>query len=122
MTYIWMDETKIQIIALSWSLIGISILLGIGIFIPSEKINIVDANTRIGETVIITGNVIKASYRDNVNFIDIKDESANITIVFFEELNFEVGKGDKISAEGKIQAYKNELELIAQQIWCINCG
>ncbi|MEK6923380.1 MAG: OB-fold nucleic acid binding domain-containing protein [Nanoarchaeota archaeon] len=117
-----MDETKIQIITLAWSLIGITILLGLSVFISPEKINIIDANTKIGETVTITGDVIKASYRENVNFITVKDNSANITIVFFEKPNFEVAKGYKIYAKGKIQTYKNELELIAQQIWCINCG
>ena len=117
-----MDETKIQIIALAWSLIGISILLGISIFVQPEEINIIDANTEIGETVIITGDVISATYRDNVNFIDIKDDSSNITIVFFEEPTSKVSKGNTISAKGKIQVYKNGLELIAQEIWCINCG
>lgn len=117
-----MDETKLQIIALAWSLIGITILLGLSTFILAEKINIIDANTKIGETVTITGYVIKASYRENVNFISVEDDTDNITIVFFEKPDFEVGKGDTIYAKGKIQTYKNELELIAQQIWCINCG
>lgn len=117
-----MDETKLQIIALAWSLIGITILLGLSIFVPPEKINIIDANNNVGETVVITGDVIAASYRENVNFISIEDSSSNITIVFFEKPNFEVGKGDKIYAKGKIQIYKNELELIAQEIRCIDCG
>src|SRR3989338_8621228 len=117
-----MDETKIQIIALAWSLIGISILLGLSIFVLPEEINIIEANTEIGETVIITGDVISATYRDNVNFIDIKDDFSNITIVFFEEPTSKVSKGNTTSAKGKIQVYKNGLELIAQEIWCINCG
>ncbi|MBS3065403.1 MAG: OB-fold nucleic acid binding domain-containing protein [DPANN group archaeon] len=117
-----MGKDIILVIALCWSLIGLTLLLSIGLVYTPPTINISDATNKIDENVIVIGSVVKSSYQDSVNFITIRDVTGKIQIVFFDEPNFKVSKGDIIQVEGEIQEYERKTEIIAKEIRCIDCG
>jgi DNA/RNA endonuclease YhcR with UshA esterase domain len=117
-----MDQDLILIIASCWSVIGLTLLLSISLVYNPSTIDISDAKDKIDKNVIVIGSVVKSSYQDSVNFITIKDETGKIQVVFFEDPNFKVSKGDVIKVKGKIQQYNSMSEIIAKEIRCIACG
>ena len=114
------DNTFIKL-ALLWSLIGIFILMLTAVYTEPETVNVVDLEENLGKTVIVKGVVDHTTYKEKVAFIDLEDNSGKITVVVFDDLPKKVYKKDEISVRGEVEVYKDELEIIAQEIYCIKC-
>jgi DNA/RNA endonuclease YhcR with UshA esterase domain len=117
-----MKDRKLLVIALVWSLIGIFLLILAALFSEPEKVLISNLEENLGKTVIVDGEITRATYRENVAFIDLKDETGEITVVLFKEPAYQVTTGDLIAVKGKVQTYQDELELVADEIICVACG
>lgn len=88
----------------------------------SPNILIKDINEEmINEKVTIQGEITYLYVSKNGHvFLKIKDESGEIKVVVFKNSGlsrvYELEKGQKISVSGKIEEYKDELEIIAKDI------
>jgi len=106
---------KISFIA---SLIGILILIIITNSIPVKLIDIGDIDdSHIGKTVAIQGTIfsIKNYEEDNFQKMIIKNESALIHVISNSKTSIEKIP-DSIMIIGKVEEYKNELQINADQI------
>jgi len=117
-----MKDRKLLVISLAWSLIGIFLLMLVAIFTEPQETLIANLEENLGKTVIVNGDVTKATYKENVAFIDIKDKTGKVSVVLFEKPAYQVVSGDAISVKGKVQIYKDELEIVADEIACLACG
>lgn len=113
------DKTLIKI-ALVWSLLGLFILLLIAAFSEPATIKIAEMEQNVGKTVIIFGNVENTKY-GRTSFIDLSDVTGNTTAVIFDNPDNKTKIGDYIGVKGKIQVYKNNFEIIADEIRCVRC-
>jgi len=115
------DSTLVKI-SLAWALIGIFILLVIANFAKPQEVKISELENNIGKSVVLQGNVARAVYKESVSFIDLSDNTGKTTIVLFGSPKENVTSGDFIAAKGKVSVYRNEIELIADDIICLKCG
>ena len=114
------DRTFIKL-ALAWSMAGIFLLILVANFTAPPEVNLIDLESNIGKKVVVEGEVDSTSYKEKVSFIDLQDNTGKTTIVVFEDLPNKVYKKDKIRVEGEVSEYKGQLEIIADEIFCINC-
>jgi len=84
-------------------------------FTEPEIVEIVQLNDHLGRTVVINGAVTSTHYTENANFIDVSDQTGDITVVVFEPLQ-ELPQGTQLRITGKPELYKGELEIIAREI------
>lgn len=115
------DKTLIKI-ALAWSLIGIAALLFISEYSEPDRIKIIELGDHTGKIVYIQGIVAKTTYAEKVTIFEVDDGTSDIKVVAFEKMNKTIDKGDEIVVYGKVDTYKNELEVIANKIDCLKCG
>ena len=113
------DNTFLKL-SLAWSLIGIFLLLLLAYFSEPQAIKISDMEQNVGKSVVIFGTVENARY-GSTSFIDLSDETGNTTIILFAEPQNKTQAGETIGAKGKVQFYKNNFELIADEIRCVKC-
>lgn len=109
------DKTLLKL-ALAWALIGIVALMFISEYTEAPTIKIIELGEHMGKSVYIQGNVTKATYTDKVTIFDISDGTSEITAIAFEQMNKTIKKGDAIKIFGKVDTYKNELEVVIDRI------
>jgi len=115
-----MDNKLILKISITMSIIGI---IGLYIF-TSVSLNVVDVreiSNFIGERVTVEGTVDKYYVsKDGHVFFDLHDFSGLVKVVAFRNSNIEqaykIEDGKEITVTGKVQEYKNDLEIIASVI------
>ena len=117
-----MKDSGLLKIALIWSLIGLFILIAIALFTKPPELAISELEHHMDATVVVRGFVEDASYKETVSFIELSDETGEIQIVIFEDLEKRVYEKDQIAVQGKVSMYKGELEIIADEIICLRCG
>lgn len=75
-----------------------------------------------GKQVTLNGVINSYSVVNGNIFIRLGDGTGNITVVMFERAArnqkdaYELKEGDIIAADGQVNVYKNELEIIANKI------
>ena len=114
-------QKKILTISLIWALLGLFILSLISIFLPTPQIKISDLDENIGRTVLVSAEVTGISYSKNAVFVDLADETGNVTGVFFGTFENSVIRGDKVAVKGKVQLYNGDTELVIQELVCLIC-
>ena len=76
----------------------------------------------VGENVLVSGVIKSYSESQGHVFMDIDDGTGEIKVVIFENTAknqahvYGLGVGGKVIVEGKVQIYKNELEIIADSV------
>lgn len=111
-----MQEKNMKIAAISVSLLGILLLLFISEKIEPKKINISDINqNNLNQYVKINANITKLKYTPKILITTIQDNTSNITMIAYTNKTY-IKKGQQIQVIGKIKKYKQELEIIAEQI------
>lgn len=116
-----MKDPGLLKIALIWSLIGIFILIAVALFTEPPELIISELGQHMGKNIVVRGVVEDASYKETVSFIELADESGQITIVIFGQLEKRVYEGDQIAVRGRVAEYKGELEVIAEELACLRC-
>lgn len=117
-----MKDSALLKIALIWSLIGIFVLIAVALFTEPPELAISDLEQHMGKNIVVRGFVESASYKEKVSFIELADESGEIQVVIFEQVEKKVYTGDQIAVRGRVAEYKGELEVIAEEIACLRCG
>src|SRR3989338_203148 len=98
------DNTFLKL-ALIWSLVGLFLLMVIATFSEPKTITISEMEQNIGKSIVISGIVGSASYKNSASFITLTDETGNTTIVLFDNPTNKTSTGNKIAAMGRIQVY-----------------
>ena len=114
------DKTFIKI-ALGWSILGLFLLILIAAFTAPPQVSVIELESNMGKTVAAQGVIDSTSYKEKVAFIDLRDGTGKITVVVFEDLPNKVYKNDEIRVKGKVSEYKGQLEIIADEIFCMSC-
>lgn len=115
------DKSLIHI-AFALAIIGIIGLFIVTQFIgPAEmKIGKITAS-EAGQIAKIRGVVDSYYTKDGNVFLDVND-SSTIAVIMFQSVAknnpavYSIQKGDNVTIEGKIQLYKNELEIVANSV------
>ena len=116
-----MKDKALLKLAFLWSLVGIIILICIAFFTEPELVDISELEDEIGKTIIIQGKVIETNYKSKVTFFSINDGTGEVTTVMFDTPSESLEADDKVQVKGKVEYYKGELEIIADEIVCLEC-
>lgn len=115
-------DQSLMKIALIMVIVGIILLFLITIFIGTKEMTIGNVDERaIGQIIEIKGTVNSYFTKDGHVFMNINDGD-EIQVVIFEKdakvipIAYEIKNGDNLSLEGKVQLYKDELELVVSSL------
>ena len=115
-----MDNKLILKISLAIAMIGI---IGLYVFTSTSQnfMEISQIPDYMGQRVSVEGTVDKYyTSKDGHVFFDLHDMSGIVKVVAFRNSNIEAAynlqEGEKIILTGKVQEYKNDLEIIASKI------
>lgn len=121
-----MNEKHLFKLAIICSIIGLIAVVAASQFIEVKAISIENAmQAKEGDYVKITGSVTNIRQTEKAAFLEVKDETGEMTVVAFadnkgliqeEALPPFLEKGDKVSIEGKISIYNGKTELLAESI------
>ena len=112
----FMDILKISI---SIAIVGIVALFFLTQFNNENTIKI--SELKIGQVAKVTGMVtsVYVSKNDNV-FLKVADNTGEISVVAFKSSNideaYDLENGEQVSVTGRVEEYKNSLEIIAKEI------
>ncbi len=100
-------------------MLGIFFLFTFSYFIEYKELEISSIDySSLGMNVKVIGYVKnKPILKNNVLLFSISDESnKSINVVMFNVKQFNISKDDLVLVIGKIEEYKNELEIVAKSI------
>lgn len=108
-------------IAVLVSIIGILAIFVVKSYSSDLDVPISEANSYLGRSIAVSGEIKKVFISpSNTGFIDLEDNTGTITIVVFSssklDIVYDLKEGNTISVVGKVQEYKDELEIIAKEI------
>ena len=114
-----MKETTLLKIALICSLIGL-----IALYFISARIDIKDYkpnvfNRNIGDDVNLKGTITKISDKGNVVFIDVSQQNSVPVVLFRDNDNLNLKKGDNVEVIGKVQEYNGKPEIVANKVMVV---
>ena len=113
-----MNENTLLKLSLIFSILGILIVLFISETVPVKLYEISEiTEEKIDETVRIQGTVKRTSDTPEILIINLEDETGTITIILFkndEEISLE--KNQRVEIIGNVTEYKDQLEIVADQI------
>ncbi len=113
-----MNESTLFKIALSFSLVGIFIIL---IMAETLEIRLYEISSitekNLDEKVKIQGSVISLRDTPGLTILDINDDTGIMKVVLFKEDDqITINKYDDLELTGKVIKYKNYLEIEAETI------
>ena len=114
-----MESANLLKLALFLSILGLFILCIIANFVPPPKVNLVDVESRLGQKIIVEGEVVKATIMPTVTFLDITDGKNKVTAILFGLPNERLSKGDRVRIFGSVARYKGETEMIITELTLI---
>lgn len=111
-----MDILKISIIV---AIVGLVSLFFISKVFTEEVTEI--SELKIGQMERISGMVTSVYVsRDSHVFLKVADKTGEITVVAFKNSNideaYDLETGEEVSVVGRVEEYKGDLEIIAQEI------
>lgn len=110
-----MNDKKLRMISLIMAVVG-----AIGLAVASYQNTFAEtriyeiSEKMIGKNVAVNGTITSISTRDGNTFITAEDFGSIEIILFDAGLSYK--KGNNITAYGKVNVYKNKLEIIAEKI------
>lgn len=116
-----MENKTLLKISIAVSIVGIITLFIFTRYSLEKTVKIIEIKNFLNQAIKVSGTVnsIRIS-RDGHVFIKLGDETGEINVVMFKGSNTDVAlnleKGQKISVLGKVQEYKDQLEIIANSI------
>lgn len=117
------SDTKLKKISLAVAIIGVGMIYAVTLLIGHQEMQIrAITEDDVGRRVAVNGTVETYRSSEGNVFIKLNDGTGNITVVMFERTArnqqdiYNLKKGDKITVEGQVNVYKNELEIISNSI------
>ena len=117
-----MKDSNLLKLSLSVSLVGLLALLVLSEFVDPTPTAVGELNQKIGDYVYVEGEVESARYGESTAFFTVADETDDILVVVFEELEPSIAEGDLVGVSGEVSLYKGKMEIIADRLVCIRCG
>ena len=112
-----MQEPALFKLSLIISFIGLLILIFISDSIEIKKYNIEDINNKLLEKEVkVSGIITRITETPGLIIFDIQDKTGTITAIAFKETFINLTKNQEIETQGKIQKYKDKLEIQVDQI------
>jgi len=112
-----MQDSKLFKTSLIISVIGTFLILLLSEYSEVELTDINDLGKKQIETMVkIKGTVISARETPGLYILNIRDSASTIPIIIFKEETLNIERGTQIEITGKLTEYKNELEIIAEEI------
>ena len=111
-----MKEHHLLKIALICSLIGLAVLYFISIRIEIKEYKPNTLNKNIGDDVKLKGTITKITDKGDVVFIEVAQLSPVTIVLFSNDDNLKLNKGDNIEVTGELQEYNGKDEVIAEKI------
>lgn len=105
-----MEEKTLLMCSIFFSFLGISVLYLILLNTDVNHSFFIEED--LGKDVRLTGTVMESNSGE-VSFVEI-NTMQHIPVVFFEELNVDVG--EEIEIIGRVEYYNNELEIIGKKL------
>lgn len=110
------DKKTLLRISIIFSIIGLLLIYISSISIEPEFVKIGDISKEdLGEHIKIRGKIIEETISDGTLFLQLKNNSNEISVVKF---NYKGAKLNKTSVvvSGKVNLYESKLEIIAERI------
>ena len=106
---------KFLALTLVLSVFGLYALMLFANYYQPAEIPIILLQEHLDSEVIITGKVISASHSNETSFLKIRDETAEIRVVVFDNCE-QIKKNAYVSVKGTVDIYQGKLEIIANEI------
>lgn len=111
-----MKEKEVYRLSVFFAVLGLSLVFASDHFFEPEQFEISEIDeSMVGEVVQIKGEVVSYFQSGSNSFIDLKDSSGEIDLVEFDN-DFDISEGDKVTAEGRVDLYEGDLQVIAERI------
>ncbi|MDI6721467.1 MAG: hypothetical protein QMD85_03690 [Candidatus Aenigmarchaeota archaeon] len=111
-----MEDRELKILSLLLTAAGIAGLAAISIQNEYTPVRVYEINENmIGKRVVVNGTIYDISLKDKNVFMTIEDIGF-IKAVAFHPVNISLKKGMNITVYGKVNVYKNELEIIEEKL------
>lgn len=120
------SDKKLIYISLIISVVGFLSMVAITVGIEPKYVPVSHVTSEMTGQEIITQGTIDSYFTNEGNvFIELKNRTSIKVVMFSREANnqpwiYDLRKGDSIAVEGKVQIYKNELEIVADKITAIS--
>ncbi|MEK6807885.1 MAG: exodeoxyribonuclease VII large subunit [Nanoarchaeota archaeon] len=114
------DRTLIKI-SLAWAVAGIFILILTASLLAPLPIKLSELEQNVGKTVLIQGEITKISITTATTFIDLQENETTASVVLFGRPAKPLQEGDIVAAKGKVSEYKDTMELVASEVYCVKC-
>jgi aspartyl/asparaginyl-tRNA synthetase len=118
-----MDDKTLMRISFVIAVAGIAALIAAVQFAEPKMVKISDVNEKlVGQTILVNGTVDSVSIKEGNIFIKLTADKDSIDVVMFKQQAensadaYILKKGDFLTVAGKINFYKNELEIVASSI------
>ncbi len=120
------SDKKLTYFSLAISIIGFLAMVSITLGIEPRQVAVSEITSETIGQEIITQGMIGSYFTNEGNvFIELKNRTSMKIVMFSREAGkqpwvYDLRKGDLIAVQGKVQVYKNELEIIANKISAIS--
>ena len=112
-----MEEENLLKVSLICSLTGILVLLLISESIEIKEYKIKDINRKLlNKDIKIKGTITRITETPGLLIFEVNDQTGTLTVIAFKEEPINITKDQKVEIEGKVQEYKNKLEIVTNQI------
>lgn len=109
------DQSFLARISITIGVIGLLIIYISSLLLTAESVVITNiSRQRAGERVQIVGQVTAVNHNSGTTFLTLKDKTGSIPGVIFSQYN--ISAGEEVVAEGEIDIYQGELEMIVNKI------
>ncbi len=110
-----MEDKHLVRIGLMGTLVAILMLSFIGDVVPQTRVEIKEISQKdVDKGVYVEGTVDRIGVKGTTTFFTLKDETGSVQGVMFNKV--QLNKGQKIGVAGKVQQYKGNLELVADEV------
>ena len=111
-----MKESTLLKVALACSLAGLALLYIVSSNIEFKDYEPIKLDSSLGEDVKLLGTITKITQKDDVAIIEVEHQNVITIILFTDDKNLILAKGDNVEVLGQVQEYKGKNEIIAQKL------
>ena len=116
-----MRENTLLLFSITWSVIGLLLLLLLAFAAEPEFFQISELDTKVGKIVAVQAYVDSVDYAKEVVFLKLNDNTGEILAVLFDQPKDEILVDDIVAIKGKVQIYKGQLEIVVEELQCLSC-
>tara|TARA_Y100000310_G_scaffold343563_2_gene451818 strand:+ start:469 stop:816 length:348 start_codon:yes stop_codon:yes gene_type:complete len=112
-----MDDKKVSIISLIFSLLGVLIILYLSenTLPPFYQISEIDESL-LDQTIFTTGEISLIKETNGLFIFILKGNNSKILVIATKEQELQLDKNKKVNLIGKVLKYRGELEIKAEEI------